>query len=85
MHEKVFYYIKLVLLSRILVFTPADVTDVSVSIDEQPIGQAEHSSGPLYVLAWQPELIRSVVHSYSFPHSSRNTIAILCSITVELS
>ena len=39
---------------RILVFAQKAVSTVKVQVDNVYLGEAQHSSGPLYVLEWEP-------------------------------
>jgi len=39
---------------RILVFAPTWISTVKVQVDGVYLGEAQHSSGPLYVLQWEP-------------------------------
>ena len=49
--------------SRLLVFTPYDITSVHIAIDGKPLSsKVEHVEGPLYVSLWQPELYSSGLH-----------------------
>ncbi|XP_072283745.1 transmembrane protein 62 [Pyxicephalus adspersus] len=47
---------------RVLVFSLDPINSVKVFIDGQELGEAEHSSGPLYVLEWSPETYINGLH-----------------------
>ncbi|XP_073433736.1 transmembrane protein 62 isoform X1 [Dendrobates tinctorius] len=47
---------------RILVFSPDPITSVKVFIDRNEVGEAVHSSGPLYVLQWMAEKYKTGLH-----------------------
>ncbi|XP_040268699.1 transmembrane protein 62 isoform X1 [Bufo bufo] len=47
---------------RILVFSPDPITSVKVFIDGNVVGEAAHSSGPLYVLEWMAEKYKTGLH-----------------------
>ncbi|XP_068110251.1 transmembrane protein 62 isoform X2 [Hyperolius riggenbachi] len=48
---------------RILVFSPSPIASVRVFIDNTELGEAEHSSGPLYVLEWNAEAYKTGLHA----------------------
>ena len=45
-----------------LVYSPADIHEVNVSVDGVFLGSAELSGGALYTLPWQPERYAAGVH-----------------------
>ncbi|XP_066464441.1 transmembrane protein 62-like [Eleutherodactylus coqui] len=47
---------------RILVFSPHPITSVKVFLDGKEVGEAVHSSGPLYVLEWMAENYKTGLH-----------------------
>ncbi|XP_066463738.1 transmembrane protein 62-like [Eleutherodactylus coqui] len=47
---------------RILVFSLHPITSVKVFIDGKEVGEAVHSSGPLYVLEWMAENYKTGLH-----------------------
>ncbi|KAM9293908.1 transmembrane protein 62 [Gastrophryne carolinensis] len=47
---------------RVLVFSLDSITSVKVFIDGIEMGEAEHSSGPLYVFEWNPEAYKTGLH-----------------------
>ncbi|KAM4691056.1 transmembrane protein 62 [Rhinophrynus dorsalis] len=48
---------------RILAFSTAPITSVMVSIDGVLLGEAYHTSGPLYVLKWNPDDYKTGQHT----------------------
>ncbi|CAJ0951931.1 unnamed protein product [Ranitomeya imitator] len=46
----------------ILIFSPDLITSVKVFIDGNEVGEAVHSSGPLYVLQWMAEKYKTGLH-----------------------
>ena len=47
---------------RILVFSPASITNIEVYIDEIHAGKARHEEGPLYTVSWRPEKYAQDLH-----------------------
>ena len=57
------YYVYLLFICRLLVFSPYDITSVHISIDDVPLSsKVEHVKGPLYVCLWQSELYSTGLH-----------------------
>ncbi|XP_071961990.1 transmembrane protein 62-like isoform X2 [Antedon mediterranea] len=48
---------------RLLVFSPNKIVSVTVFINEEQVGQAEHVEGPLYVLPWKPNNFAEGMHN----------------------
>ncbi|XP_033115760.1 transmembrane protein 62-like isoform X2 [Anneissia japonica] len=47
---------------RVLVFSPDAIASVSVFLNDQHIGEAQHVEGPLYVLPWKPNQYANGLH-----------------------
>ena len=63
-----------------MVFAPVAISTVKVQIDNVYIGEAVHSSGPLYVLEWDPfhyigGLHKMVVQAVVSVHTQLNLIS----------
>lgn len=48
---------------RILAFSESPITAVHVSIDGEPVGRGQSAGGPLFVLAWDPSLYLTGLHT----------------------
>jgi hypothetical protein len=48
---------------RIVVLSPSLISSVLVTVDGKTLGEATHSDGPLYTLAWNPQLYHIGLHT----------------------
>lgn len=77
---------------RILVFSPAAITSVTVYIDGVRLGNAHQASGPLYVLKWSPQNYSEGTHQIDVTVQVRYLLAffvlnlylVMCAISLHV-